>query len=340
MLVTTGIKEKLSASKGSEIEVSCYESSSGTGDVWYGAVLEENLAKSKRKKLSVRHLKPLDKEDYSPPLIKSAFHRLIRPVPPQDPFLDVDFEEGDCIDVAHKGGWWYGWVVKVLGNRRYLVYLRFEPDVIEVDRNDLRPHLVWQDEEWFRCEKRVSLDCIFCWYQNETISTFCFCFLLLKQLIESDFSAGKTVEVRTELEQFGDVWAPAMAIKENDDGTLLVKTLSGGEDECTKINIAYSKIRPSPPPFGSRVYRLMEKVEALIESGWCRGIICKVLSGNRYAVFLGKNKRSQDFNHLKLRPSIEWTDGVWKTVEKVVLRNTISCVYFVGCFMIFFEKMN
>lgn len=157
MLLTTGRKEKLSVSKGSEIEVSSGEYEYGTGNVWYSAILEENLAKSKRKKLSVRHLDPLLKEDYYPPLIKTTFHRLIRPVPPPDPFPEVDFEEGDVIDAAYKGGWSSGSVIKVLGNRRFLVFLRFEPDVIDIHRKDLRPHLVWKDDQWFRCDKQVSI---------------------------------------------------------------------------------------------------------------------------------------------------------------------------------------
>ncbi|XP_024012966.1 DUF724 domain-containing protein 7 isoform X2 [Eutrema salsugineum] len=290
MLLTTGRKEKLFACKGSEIEVTFDH---GTGYVWYRALLEENLSKSKRKKLSVRHLKPLVKEDYSPPLVTTSFHRLIRPAPPQDPFPDLDFEEGDMIDAAHQGAWWSGWVVKVLGFRRFLVYLRFEPDVIELERNHLRPHLVWKDEEWFRCEKR--------------------------QLTESDFSAGKTLEVRNEVEPFGDVWAPAIAIKENEDGTLLVKykTLSG---ECNKTSVPYSKIRPSPPPSCLDAFRLMQNVDALLECGWCQGVVMKVLSGKRYSVLLGQNKQSKDFGHLQLRPSMEWKDGAWQTEEQVLGR--------------------
>ncbi|XP_010468969.1 PREDICTED: DUF724 domain-containing protein 7-like isoform X2 [Camelina sativa] len=294
MLITTGRKEKLSISKGSEIEVSsCEYDEYVTGTVWYRVMLEENLAKSKRKKLSVRHLDPLLKQDYSPPLIQTTVHRLIRPLPPPDPFPEVDFEEGDVIDAAYRGGWWSGSVIKALGNRRFLVYLRFEPDVIEIDRKDLRPHLVWKGDEWFRCVKQ--------------------------QLIESDFSAGKSVEARTKVAHLGDVWAPAIAIKENDDGKLLVKlkALSDEKVDCDKISLPYSKIRPSPPPCGLRDYKLMENVDALIESGWCPGVVSKVLSGNSYAVVLGPNKESKDFSPLQLRPSIEWKDGVWHEEEKV-----------------------
>ncbi|EOA23545.1 hypothetical protein CARUB_v10016738mg [Capsella rubella] len=293
MLLTTGRKEKLSISKGSEIEVSSCEYDYGTGTVWYRVILEENLAKSKRKKLSVRHLNPLLKEDYSPPLIQTTVHRLIRPVPPPDPFPEVDFEEGDVIDAAYRGGWWSGSVIKVLGNRRFLVYLRFKPDVIEIERKDLRPHWVWKDDEWFRCEKQ--------------------------QLIESDFSAGKSVEVRTAVDHLGDVWAPAIAIKENDDETLLVKlkALSDEEVDCANISIPYSKIRPLPPPCGLSDYKLMDNVDALISSGWCPGVVSKVLSGKSYAVALGSNKESKEFSLSHLRPSIQWKDGVWHREDKV-----------------------
>ncbi|KAF8080899.1 hypothetical protein N665_0915s0001 [Sinapis alba] len=293
MLSATGKKEKLSASKGSEIEVSSNES---TGNVWYRALLQENLAVSKRKKLAVRHLNPLsNEEDHSPPLITTAVHRLIRPLPPPDPSPEVDFEEGDMVDAAHRGGWWSGWVVEVLPSHRFLVYLKFEPDVIEVQRKDLRPHMVWKDEEWFRCEKR--------------------------HLIKSEFSAGKNVEVRTKVEDFGCIWAPAIAIMENEDGRLLVKykSLTGEEEEyeCTKGSVPYSEVRPSPPPFDLRPFSLMEHVDALLESGWCPSVVSMVLCGERYTVLLGPNKQSKDFDHSQLRPSMEWKDGAWLSKEKV-----------------------
>ncbi|RID47733.1 hypothetical protein BRARA_I04305 [Brassica rapa] len=290
MLSTTGRKEKLSVSQGSYIEVSSDEHYYATGNVWYHALLRENLASSKRKKLSVLHLNPLSNEDYSPPLITTAFYRLIRPVPRLDPFPEVGFEEGDMIDAAHKGGWWSGWVIKVLDRgERFLVYLRFEPDVIEVERKDMRPHWVWKDEEWFRCEKRL--------------------------LTESEFSSGTEVEVRTKVEPFGDIWAPAIIIKKNEDETLLVKY--GEENACRKINVPYSKIRPSPPSFGSRPFGLMENVDVLVECGWCPSVVCMVLCGDKYTVLLGRNKKSEDFDHSLLRPSMEWKDGVWQTKEKV-----------------------
>ncbi|KAF8108463.1 hypothetical protein N665_0108s0002 [Sinapis alba] len=288
MLSTSGRKEKLSVSKGSYIEVSSDEHYHSTGNVWYHALLQENLASSKRKKLSVLHLNPLSNEDYSPPLITTAFHRLIRPVPPPDPFPEAGFEEGDVIDAAHKGGWWSGWVIRVLDRQGFLVYLRFEPDVIEVERKDMRTHWVWKDEEWFRCEKRL--------------------------LTESEFRAGREVEVKTKVEPFGIIWAPAITIKENEDGTLLVKYKS--LNACKRANVPNSKIRPSPPPsFGFKGFGLMENVDVLVECGWCPSVVSKVLCEDRYTVLLGRNKMSEDFDHSQLRPSMEWKDGVWQKVS-------------------------
>lgn len=192
MLSATGKKEKLSASKGSEIEVSSNES---TNNVWYRAILQENLAVSKRKKLSVRHLNPLSnqEEDYSPPLITTAVHRLIRPLPPPDPSPEDDFEEGDMVDAVHRGGWWCGWVVKVLPGHRFLVYLKSEPDVIEVERKEMRTHMVWNDDEWFRCEKRVKkvftfiieffILLLLCCLNNLYV-LFCFVFVFVSEAFE------------------------------------------------------------------------------------------------------------------------------------------------------------
>lgn len=295
MLSATGKKEKLSASKGSEIEVSSNES---TNNVWYRAILQENLAVSKRKKLSVRHLNPLsnEEEDYSPPLITTAVHRLIRPLPPPDPSSpeeEADFEEGDVVDAVHRGGWWCGWVVRVLPGHRFLVYLKSEPDVIEVDRKEMRTHMVWNDDEWFRCEKR--------------------------HLRKSDYSAGVNVEVKTKVEEFGDIWVSGIAIMEKDEELLVkYKSLRGEEDdEWTKTSVPYSQVRPPPPPFDSRAFGLTEHVDALLDSGWCPSVVSKVLCGERYTVLLGPNKQSRDFDQSQLRPSMEWKDGAWVSKEKV-----------------------
>nr|VDC99871.1 unnamed protein product [Brassica rapa] len=112
-----------------------------------------------------------------------------------------------------------------------------------------------------------------------------------KVISRKQFSAGATVEVRTKVESFGIIWAPAITIKENEDGTLLVKykSLSGGEDEWTKTSVPYSEVRPSPPPFDLRAFSLMENVDALLECGWCPSV---------------------------LRPSMEWKDGAWQTQEE------------------------
>lgn len=291
MLSATGKKEKLSASKGSEIEVSSNES---TNNVWYRAILQENLAVSKRKKLSVRHLNPLSnqEEDYSPPLITTAVHRLIRPLPPPDPSPEDDFEEGDMVDAVHRGGWWCGWVVKVLPGHRFLVYLKSEPDVIEVERKEMRTHMVWNDDEWFRCEKR--------------------------HLRKSEYPAGANVEVRIKVEEFGDIWVSGIAIVEKDEELLVkYKSLRGEDDEWTKTSVPYSQVRPPPPPFDLRAFGLTEHVDALLDSGWCPSVVSKVLCGERYTVLLGPSKQSRDFDQSQLRPSMEWKDGAWLSKEKV-----------------------
>lgn len=99
------------------------------------------------------------------------------------------------------------------------MYLGFEPDVIEVEREDLHPHMVWKDEERFRCQKRV--------------------------LVDSEFSTGTNVEVKTKVEPFGNIWVPAITIKENEDRKLLVKykSLNGGKDEYTKTSVAFLTLR-------------------------------------------------------------------------------------------------
>ncbi|XP_018508445.1 ADP-ribosylation factor-like protein 15 [Brassica rapa] len=112
---------------------------------------------------------------------------------------------------------------------------------------------------------------------NKVISSLQLTCQSILLLIDSEFSAGATVEVRTKVESFGIIWAPAITIKENEDGTLLVKykSLSGGEDEWTKTSVPYSEVRPSPPPFDLRAFSLMENVDALLECGWCPSVVSK-----------------------------------------------------------------
>ncbi|CAF2176183.1 unnamed protein product [Brassica napus] len=129
-----------------------------------------------------------------------------------------------------------------------------------------------------------------------------------KLLIDSEFSAGATVEVRTKVESFGIIWAPAITIKENEDGTLLVKykSLSGGEDEWTKKSVPYSEVRPSPPPFdgkfktiyGVERYGAWQTQEEKSSCYFCRDLGSKMVndvmneeSNNRKSV--SKRKREQ-----------------------------------------------
>lgn len=108
--------------------------------------------------------------------------------------------------------------------------------------------------------------------------------------------------------------------------------------------VPYSKIRPSPPPFGSRAFGFMENVDALLESGWCPSVVTMVLSGNRYAVLLGRNKPCKLFNHSQLRPSVEWSDGAWQTQEEKVKLFTVILLgedaLLVGLFIILYRQMR
>ncbi|KAJ4877087.1 hypothetical protein Rs2_42105 [Raphanus sativus] len=68
----------------------------------------------------------------------------------------------------------------------------------------------------------------------------------LNLLVESEFSAERTVEVRTRVEPF----------------VPLYKSLGG---ECRTTHVPSSEIRPLPPPFGSRCFGLLENVDAHLE---------------------------------------------------------------------------
>jgi len=138
--------------KGSEVEVSSTEE--GFADAWFRGILQENPTKSGRKKLRVRYLTLLN-DDALSPLIENIEPRFIRPVPPENEYNGIVLEEGTVVDADHKDGWWTGVIIKKLENGKFWVYYDSPPDIIEFERNQLRPHLRWSGWKWLRPDIQV-----------------------------------------------------------------------------------------------------------------------------------------------------------------------------------------
>lgn len=135
-------------------------------------------------------------------------------------------------------------------------------------------------------------------------------------MIGSTFSSGENVEVNFEREDLRDAWFPAIIIKRNGDNTFLVKyqnpvTMQG------KDNVDFLHIRPPPPYYMDRGYKLHDKVEALCDFAWRAGVIAKVLAERMYVVNFKHGKKARELSRSEIRPLMEWKDGKWNTKYKV-----------------------
>ncbi|KAF8049866.1 hypothetical protein N665_2105s0002 [Sinapis alba] len=144
-------EEDMSIAKDCEVEVSCEEE--GFVDAWYRAILEETPTSSGRKKLRVRYTTLLQ-EDCSTLFTETVEQRFIRPVPPED--LSVVLEEGSVVDADHNDGWWKGVIVKKMEDDKFLVHFDSPPDMIQFDKQQLRPHFDWTGSKWVRSQNKVS----------------------------------------------------------------------------------------------------------------------------------------------------------------------------------------
>ncbi|XP_022728035.1 DUF724 domain-containing protein 2-like isoform X2 [Durio zibethinus] len=283
--------------KGTPVEVTSDEE--GFRGAWYLATILESPSKStskKRKKALVKHRTLLAK-DGSSPLTEYVDPAFIRPLPPNEKEdAQLGFEVNDIVDGSYRDGWWTGVVRKVLEKLKYRVYFDNPPDVIEFERKDLRVHWDWIDGKWVRAEKQQSTGSI--------------------------FSSGTAVEINIDKETLRDVWFPAIVVKENGENTFLVKYQSSkNEDESgsVKVVVDYLHIRPTPPRYAVRNYELLERVDAIYNSGWRSGVITKVLTGRRYNVFFKHGNEDKELSHSDMRPNVEWIDGKWVSKSKEVL---------------------
>lgn len=139
----------------------------------------------------------------------------------------------------------------------------------------------------------------------------------------STFSSGSDVEVNFQKEDLYDAWFPAIVIKENEDNTFYVKyknpvAMQGKDNvDFLKDNVDFLHVRPSPPCYTDRSYKLLDKVEALCDFAWRVGVITKVLAERMYAVNFKHGRKVKELSHSEIRPLVEWKDGKWNIGYKV-----------------------
>ncbi|WZZ63008.1 hypothetical protein YC2023_063115 [Brassica napus] len=298
--------------KDCEVEVCSKEE--GYVGVWFRAVLEENPTKSgRKKKLRVRYKTLLSDDGDDSPLTELVELRFIRPIPPEDMQNGVVLEEGTAVDADHRDGLWTGFILKKKEEgEKFLVYFDSPPDIMEFERNLLRPHLDWVDSKWVTpVKKELDNSVLFC--------------------------SGATVEVCSVKDK---AWYPSLLVTdiEEEDGEkkFIVKDFNKRLSSCIDgestptTAVDACRVRPALPPSSFGQFEVMERVEVLRGSGWCQGLVQKILSEERYWVSLEVSKEEYVFKHSEVRPLMVWENGRWrnksKTPSNILNKNPVhSC---------------
>ncbi|OAO95249.1 Protein of unknown function DUF10 [Arabidopsis thaliana] len=297
--------ESLSLSEGCEVEIS-YKNN-GNESVWYKAILEAKPNSIFKEELCVRLLK----DDFSIPLNELRHKVLIRPIPPKNVQACIDIEIGTFVDADYKDAWWAGFVVKVIDDDKFWVCFDSPPDIIQFDRNHLRPTLEWVDEKIYSW-----------WIIGSTRNS--------ERLAEEPmFSPGTKVELCSKRDEGEVVWVPAMVykeFKENDEYKYIVKDkplIGRSYKSRPSKTVDLRSLRPIPPPIRVKEYRLDEYIEVYHDGiGWRQGRVVESEGGVMGSLFqnwkillLEATKKQLMFKQSDLRPLRVWEDGVWKTRE-------------------------
>ncbi|KAG7595670.1 Agenet-like domain [Arabidopsis suecica] len=277
-----------------DCEVEIFSEEDGFRNAWYRAILEVTPTNptSESKKLRFSSMtKSLNKEgSSSPPTVEQRF---IRPVPPENLYNGVVFEEGTMVDADYKHRWRTGVVINKMEDDSYLVLFDCPPDIIQFETKHLRAHLDWTGSEWVQPEVR--------------------------ELSKSMFSPGTLVEVSCVIDKVEVSWVTAMIVKEIEESgekKFIVKVcnkhLSCRVDEA-KPNMTVDSccVRPRPPLFFVEEYDLRDCVEVLHGSSWRQGVVKGVHIEKQYTVTLEATKDKLVVKHSDLRPFKVWEDGVW-----------------------------
>ncbi|KAK7269709.1 hypothetical protein RIF29_22443 [Crotalaria pallida] len=226
-------------------------------------------------------------------------HQLRPPLPIE---ISREFKFGDEVDAFHHDGWWEGHITKECGNGRFAVYFRVSGEQIEFNKEELRLHREWFDDNYWVPPFQQKQE-----PQQEVVAD---------TMTEGGrFSVGTPVEVSSDEEGFQGAWFSATVVRVIGQGKFLIEyqsLLVDDESQLLREEVDTQHIRPQPPQIDTiGQFNHLEEVDVLHNDGWWVGMVSKVLDNSRYVVFFENSNEELEFRHSELRKHQEWIDGKW-----------------------------
>ncbi|KAE9611909.1 putative Agenet-like domain-containing protein [Lupinus albus] len=259
----------------------------------------------------------------------------LRPVPPAE--TGREFKFGDEVDAYHNDGWWEGHVTEECGNGRFAVYFRVSREQIVFQKEELRLHREWFNENWVppfenqqqqQEQEKVLLTPNVKSAQNvtpdvksaQTVTPNVKSDEIVNE--EERFRVGTPVEVSSDEEGFQGAWFSATVVQVIRKGKFLVEyqsLLADDDSQLLREEVDTHHIRPHPQQtVVNGHFSLLEEVDAFHNDGWWIGMVSKVLDNARYVVYFRNSSEELEFQHSQLRKHQDWIDGKWILTSKVL----------------------
>ncbi|MCD7473270.1 hypothetical protein HAX54_015049 [Datura stramonium] len=269
-------------------------------DGFLGSYYEAIVVCQPLKKDFIVQYKTLWKDDLSGPLTEFVTLPELRPVPPEIPVSEFNFN--DKVDAFDNDGWWVGKITGKIGTK-YFVFFESSEDECGYGVSDLRIHHDWIDGKWQ--QSKIG-------FPKVTKSTTAF--KKKPQTFEDmGFRRGDLVEIASKEDGFLGSYYEAIVMYQLFEKDYIVQYKTLLKDDLSaplKELVSLSDIRPAPPQIPVNGFNLHDRVDAFDNDGWWDGIITGKI-GTNYLVYFGIYGVECVYDVSDLRIHQDWIGGKW-----------------------------
>ncbi|XP_022760730.1 DUF724 domain-containing protein 7 isoform X2 [Durio zibethinus] len=236
----------------------------------------------------------------------------VRPSP--SPELSRCFKAGDSVDAYWENGWRKGVVRDILENSKYVVGFHgngAKEEETEIEQCNLRLHREWDDGCWVPPLIKLTESSK---EKDDKSRKVKVKIVFGKRQANAKFQKDDEVEVTSDGEGFNGSWFSAVVVEYIGNDKYLVEypTLKTEDGMPLREEAKAHHIRPCPPELSCAAsFRLHEVVDAWYNDGWWVGVISRVLTGSKYAVYFSLTNEELEFDHSNLRHHQDWHNGKW-----------------------------